>query len=133
MLTIRQIMTPQVFTLDADTDADEAAWGLTWRKFNGAPVRDREGKLIGVLSKSDLVNPEPDTWIRGPATVGDLMNPDVVAVYDSDPAITAAIVMTERKIHQVLVLDAEGKVAGIVGALDVIKAVAGGASFDPNS
>ena len=52
--------------------AEEAAWGLTRRHIGGAPVRDREGALVGMLTKGDLVNPEPAQWIRGEATVEDV-------------------------------------------------------------
>ena len=91
MLRIRDIMTKRVYTVDADASAEEAAWGLTRRHIGGAPARDAQGNLVGVLSSSDLVNPEPAQWIRGEATVGDLMNPDVVSLYADDPAMTAVI------------------------------------------
>ena len=86
MLTVSEIMTANVFTEEADASAEEAAWGLTRRHNGGAPVRDSRGNVVGVLSKGDLVNPEPSQWIRGEATVGDLMTPDVRAVHAEDPA-----------------------------------------------
>lgn len=57
MLRVRDIMTPNVFTLDTDASVLEAAWALTRRSISGAPVRDAAGALVGILSKSDLVNP----------------------------------------------------------------------------
>ncbi|HZL19022.1 MAG TPA: CBS domain-containing protein [Polyangia bacterium] len=89
MLRIKDIMTVNVYTVDVDASAEEAAWGLTRRHIGGAPARDATGNLVGVLSKSDLVNPEPAQWIKGEATVGDLMNPDVVSLYADDPAMAA--------------------------------------------
>src|SRR5579863_4032957 len=59
MLRIKDIMTKAVYTVEADASAEEAAWGLTRRHIGGAPVRDGRGNLVGVLSKGDLVNPEP--------------------------------------------------------------------------
>ena len=64
MLTIRDIMTPVVYTIEGDASAQEAAWGLTRRHIGGAPVVDSEGNVTGVLSKGDLVNPEPAQWIK---------------------------------------------------------------------
>jgi CBS-domain-containing membrane protein len=129
MLRVRDIMTTQVFTVDADASAEEAAWGLTRRHLGGAPARDHDGNLIGVLSKSDLVDPEPAQWIKGEATVGDLMNPDVITLYAEDPALAAASELEKRDIHRIVVLDADGKLAGIVTPMDIVRAVAQGKSF----
>lgn len=131
MLKIRDIMTAEVYTVEADASAEEAAWGLTRRHIGGAPARDGQGNLVGVLSSSDLVNPEPAQWIRGEATVGDLMNPEVISLYADDPALAAVTEMAKRNIHRIVVLDEGSKLAGIVTPMDVVRAVARGASFDP--
>ena len=129
MLTVRDIMTTNVYTVEANASAEEAAWGLTRRHIGGAPVRDGDGNLVGVLTKGDLDNPEPAQWIKGEATVGDLMNPDVLALYRDDPALAAALGMVARNIHRVVVLDEEQKMCGIVTSMDIVKAVAAGKSF----
>jgi CBS-domain-containing membrane protein len=59
MLKIRDIMTASVYSVDADASAGEAAWGLTRRHIGGAPARDAAGNFVGMLSQSDLVDPEP--------------------------------------------------------------------------
>jgi len=126
MLRVRDIMTKEVFTLEAKATALEAAWALTRRAINGAPVRDNEGKLIGMLSKSDLVNPEPQDWIKGEALVEDLMTPNVLGLYEDDLAAAAARGMAESNIHQAVVYSDDGKLIGIVAAMDIVKAVARG-------
>ena len=131
MLKIKDIMTANVYTVEADASAEEAAWGLTRRHLGGATARDAQGNLVGVLSSSDLVNPEPAQWIRGEATVGDLMSPEVISLYADDPALAAVTEMARRNIHRVVVLDEESKLAGIVTPMDVVRAVARGANFDP--
>lgn len=130
MLRIKDIMTANVHTVEADAPAEEAAWGFTFRHIGGAPARDAEGNLVGVLSSSDLVNPEPKQWIKGEATVGDLMNPDVISLYADDPAMAAVTEMARRQIHRIVVLDADSKLAGIVTAMDIVRAVARGERFD---
>ena len=131
MLRIKDIMSKQVYVVDADASAVEAAWGLTRRHIGGAPARDANGNLVGVLSKGDLVNPEPAQWIRGEATVGDLMNPDVISLYAEDPAMAAVAEMAKRDIHRIVVLDADSQLAGIVTPMDVVRALARGHRFDP--
>jgi CBS-domain-containing membrane protein len=130
MLQIKDIMSRNVYTVEAAASAEEAAWGLTRRHVGGAPARDAEGNLVGVLSSADLVNPEPAQWIRGEPTVGDLMNPDVVSLYDEDPAMAAVNEMAKRQIHRIIVLDADSKLAGIVTPMDVVRALARGERFD---
>jgi CBS domain-containing protein len=129
MLRIRDIMTPGVFALDGDASKEEAQWALHRRHIGGAPVRDREGNFIGMLSLSDLVDPEPGEWIRGESSVQDLMSPTLYAVYVDDPAIAAAELMRRRSVHRLLVLDSDGKPAGIVTQSDVAGAVARGLDF----
>ena len=131
MLQIKDIMTRDVYSVDADASAEEAAWGLTRRHVGGAPAHDASGNLVGVLSSHDLVNPEPKQWIRGEPTVGDLMNPDVISLYAEDPAMAAVTEMARRDIHRIIVLDQESKLAGIVTSMDVVRALARGHRFDP--
>jgi CBS-domain-containing membrane protein len=133
MLRIRDIMSTQVYSVEASASAEEAAWGLTRRHIGGAPARDDSGNLVGIISKSDLVNPEPSQWIKGEATVGDLMNPDVVSLYADDPAMAAVTEMAKREIHRIVVLDEDGKLAGVVTPMDVVRALARGARFDVTS
>jgi len=130
MLLIKDIMSTNVYTVEADASAEEAAWGLTRRHIGGAPARNAEGSVVGVISSSDLVNPEPMQWIRGEPTVGDLMNPDVISLYESDPAMAAINEMAKRDIHRILVLDEDSQLAGIVTPMDVVRAIARGERFE---
>jgi len=129
MLTIADIMTRNVYQVDATALAGKAAWGLTRRHIGGAPARDDEGNLVGVLSQSDLINPEPAQWIKGEPTVGDLMNPEVFTLYAGDPAIAAVTEMAKRNVHRIFVLDEESKLAGVVTPMDIVRALARGDSF----
>ena len=130
MLLVEEIMTKPVFSIPAEDSAEQAAWSLTLRGFSGAPVVDKDGAVIGMLSKSDLVDPGPRDWIVGEAKAIDLSSPQVYAVYAGDPALAAAQLMAKRKLHRVLVLDDESQPVGMVSASDVVKAVADGKRFD---
>jgi predicted transcriptional regulator len=124
MLRVRDVMTPQVFALDAEASTEEAAWALSRRHIGGAPVRDGDGNFIGIISLSDLVNPEPNDWIRGEGTVQDRMSPVIYSIYADDPALAAAELMQLRDVHRLLVFDADGKPAGIVTSKNISDAVA---------
>lgn len=132
MLKVADIMTHDVFTLDMDTSVEEAAWSLTRRNIGGAPVTDASGRLAGFLSRADLVNPTWSDWVQPKkATVGDVMNPAVLALTADSPALRAAEGMAARHIHHVVVVDDDKRLVGMVSSFDVVRALAQGLSFDP--
>ncbi len=49
-------MTESVVTVTEDTPLSEAALLLTQRSFNGLPVVDKNGKLVGLFSERDMVS-----------------------------------------------------------------------------
>ena len=129
MLKVKDIMTSKVYTVEFDASAEEAAWGLTRRQIGAAPVKNRQGELVGMLTKGDLVDPEPHQWIKKEATVGDLMDPEVIAVYEDDAALEAVHELASRNQHRVVVLNTDNKLVGIVSTMDVVRALDKGLSF----
>jgi CBS-domain-containing membrane protein len=129
MLRVRDIMVKKVYTVEFDASAEEAAWGLTRRQIGAAPVRNSQGELVGMLTKDDLVDPAPREWIKKEATVGDLMDPDVFAVYEDDAALVAVHELATKNVHRLVVLDTDNKLAGIVSTMDVVRALDRGLSF----
>jgi CBS-domain-containing membrane protein len=128
MLRIRDIMSHKVFTLSEQTSLEEAAWGLTANAVSGAPVRDHRGHLVGVLSKSDLVDPDR---VNGEApTVADAMTPALLALRADDPAMDAVKLMVADGIHRVIVVDDSGCLVGIVTPMDVLRALVHGVRFE---
>ena len=130
MLRVRDIMTKKVYTVEFEASVGEAAWGLTRRQIGAAPVRNRQGELVGMLTKGDLVDPEPQQWIKKEATVGDLMDPEVLAVYEDDAALIAVHELASRNVERAVVLDTDNKLVGIVTAMDVVRALDQGRPFD---
>ncbi|MHC4182241.1 MAG: CBS domain-containing protein, partial [Planctomycetota bacterium] len=118
---------------------------------NGAPVVDENGDLIGVVSKSDIVNYdlkkgthassmsdyysstglEPqqmtddfitDTLTFTDTTVKDIMKPSVITGQPDDSIQDISRTMYEKKIHRLVIVEGS-KVAGIVSTLDILKIV----------
>lgn len=121
-------MTRDVFTLPEALSLDEAAWALMHRGVTGAPVYDPDGRLIGVVSQSDLVDAR---GLLGDAAandrcVGDVMTPALLAVGADDPIEHALEMMIAHNVHRVLVLGDDGRLLGIVTATDVLRLVAEG-------
>ena len=130
MIRIGDIMTRDVFVLPASASADEAVVALVVRDIGAAPVRDAEGRIVGVVSRADLTDPDRVAAIRGShkesgrrLAVGDLMTPGFTAARPSDLAIDAARLLVEEAAHRLLILD-DGGLAGIVTPTDVLRALA---------
>jgi len=127
MTKVQEIMQREVFRLFPETPLAPAAHALEQQFMGGAPVCDADGHVLGVLSRSDLI--EVDERRRSHGTVGDLMVHDVVSAAPSAPAIDVVRQMLAHGVHRVVVLDGEGKLVGLVTTMDVLRAIANGASF----
>jgi CBS-domain-containing membrane protein len=131
VLKVKDIMVDPVFTLGMDVSVEEAAWAFTRRHIGGAPVLDDGGRLAGFLSKTDLVDPSWTDWVtRKKATVGDVMQPQVLALVADAPAMAAVHGMVGRGIHHVMVVDDDRRLVGMVTSFDIVRALARGASFE---
>lgn len=121
MLRVRDIMTRKVISISGDTPIDAAAWRLASEGVSGAPVRDRSGNVIGVLTTRDLVDPmrHNGTEMR----VEEVMTPAVWAVHPDVPAIEAVELMVTKNIHRVIVVRESGRLEGIVTSMDVMQAL----------
>ena len=123
-LKIADIMTRQVFTLEASCQADQAAWELSLRGYTGAPVRDGRGRLVGVLSRSDLMDPERHDGALSGKQVQDLMTPAMFTLHPQAPVIQAIRLMVREGIHRVIVMDDRREMVGIITSSDVLNALA---------
>ena len=126
MLKLSDIMNRNVFTLSASAPADHAAWELATRGYTGAPVRDETGRLVGVLSRSDLMDPERNEGSLSSKEVQDLMTRAIFALEPQAPVIRAIRLMVREGIHRVVVMDNRREVVGIVTSTDVMNALAQG-------
>ena len=150
MLTVRDIMTPHPLTVTAETEITEAIALLLKNDFNGLPVVDAAGALVGILCQSDLIAqqkklPMPslftllDGYIQlrstkhlekemkkiAALTVRDAMSTDPVTVSPETTIEKAATLMVDKSFHSLPVLDADGNLVGIVGKKDILKTLAG--------
>jgi predicted transcriptional regulator len=130
MLKISDIMTHDVFVLPASTPAERAAWELSVRGFTGAPVCDARGRLVGVLSRSDLVDPDRNVGGFEDKLVQDLMTPAMFTLQGSDPVIAAVRLMVREGIRRVIVVDRNQGMIGIVTSTDILTALAWGDAQD---
>lgn len=125
---VREIMTPNVVTFSADTSIEHATKVLLERHISGAPVLDEEGRPVGIVSKTDLLEAwheyakeAADDDGETHVVVGDIMVPYLLAAQDTSPISLAAALMAYEGVHRLLVLDQHNAMVGIVSSLDVLR------------
>lgn len=130
-LRVRDIMTSDVITLVGSTSVDDAARSLTFHHVSGVPVLEH-GRVVGVVSKSDLVDPRHRSSPGHTPTVREAMTRVVHGVRPGDPVMMAVRLMVEQQVHRAVVVDDHGKLVGIVGPMDVMRALTRGDSVQGN-
>jgi len=124
-LRVRDIMTTKVITLSRSATTGEAARKLSDHRISGAPVLEGE-RIVGVVSKSDLLDMRTRSSREGQLTVDDVMTHLIFGVRPGDPAMLAVRLMVEEGIHRVVVVNEAGKLAGIISPMDVLRALCRG-------
>jgi CBS-domain-containing membrane protein len=121
-LLVRDVMTSKVHSMGSDTSVADAARRLTELRVGGAPVVDGD-RIVGVISKSDLVDPRSGLASGGARRVGEVMTHFALTVRPDDPATLAISRMLDASIHRVVVVGEGGKLAGILSSTDVLRAI----------
>jgi len=148
LITAADVMNPRVLTVRHDMTVRELAGFLVENDISGAPVEDGSGKLVGVVSVTDIAEAlgeeeEDDEgersdffaseWDGGMSreeiedippgatalTAADLMTPDVFTVGEETPVSEIAGAMIANHIHRLLVTR-EDRVVGIISTSDLL-------------
>lgn len=145
MLTARDIMTRDIITVTEESTIKELARILTSNQISGVPVIDDSGKLVGVVTESDLIFQTKKVHIPTVITILDsvfyLENPDkmgdemkkmagskVKDILTSSPVTVTeetqldeiATIMSEKNIHTLPVVNKDILV-GVIGQKDIIR------------
>ena len=142
-LRAADIMSRDVVCLNEDLGLHECERILLDRGISGAPVVDTEGRLRGVLTKTDLVThhyadgedvTDGGTFrmegIRGahivavsPMVARDIMTPVPCIATEHATLGELAALMVRREVHRVIICN-QRNVIGIVSSMDVLRAMA---------
>ena len=122
---VRDIMTVGVVTIRPDISYSKVAPMLREHRVSGFPVTGDDGRVVGVVTETDLLALAAGRHRRGhraaeQATAGDLMNHPAVTVDPDDLVKTAARLMRKRRLQRLPVVDRDGHLAGIVSRSDVL-------------
>jgi CBS domain-containing membrane protein len=123
MRTVRDIIDPEPFWVPADMPLGRVAEELSEHQVGGAPVCSPDGRIVGMVSKTDL------TELYGRADddrrAQDAMTPEVLSVRADAPIEGAIRNMAFEGVHQLVVVDDDERFVGVVTSMDILRELAG--------
>ncbi len=145
-MVARDIMTSDVVTLRDEATAREAAELLLGSRYDAVPVVNAEREVMGVVSYEDLIRlalpeyldevdlsflpasaqffPAGDAASLADVKVNSFMRRDYLPVVSPDePVAEVARVMLKADVRRVVVVDASGRLVGLVSRGDVVRAI----------
>lgn len=150
-LRARDVMTPEVIVLNESDRIEDAVRTLRANHITGAPVVGADGRFVGILSITDLVDAEPSAiegassrrdldhaqpnlaWNlfdagprdadAGAERVGDRMTRHVATVGLNASLVEVARIMRDGHWHRVPVVKRAGTLCGIISTMDILAAV----------
>ena len=112
---VGQIMNKNVVTLSRNRTCLEALDIFIRNNFGALPVVDDAGRVIGILSETDLVT-ETNLNLR----VGDILTMDVVTVREDSNIEKLIRLFQSMRLRSIPVVNGENRLVGIVGRKDIL-------------
>jgi CBS-domain-containing membrane protein len=122
-MNVRKHMSAPPITISDETDFKNALGLMQRHRIRRLPVVDAGGVLIGIVAERDLLV-AADRYLNSPVDVERIMTREVVTVGVTTPVVDAAMLMIERKIGGLPVVDPSRKLLGIITETDLLKALA---------
>jgi len=148
-MRIEEIMTKKVITLNEWDKVAEIAQTLLKHHLTGAPVVDKEGKVVGIVTEGDLMRrnalmhlPEyiaiqgSTVYLEAPSEIEndlqkavgaqaeEIMTRDVITASPDSEVEIVAQQMIEKNLNPVPVLE-NNKIVGIVSKSDIVRLILG--------
>jgi CBS domain-containing protein len=131
--TVGGAMTKSIVFVSREMPASEALAYLARHGIGGAPVLE-EGRVVGIVTTTDLAAPHPYARETGPFLrrrsewpewqVRDLMTENPVTASPDDPLVEAVVRMARSHIDRLPVVDRDGRSIGILARDDVVHVLA---------
>jgi CBS domain-containing protein len=139
-MKITELMTDDVVTIAPETPLKQVAAILSTNHISGAPVCNRNGEVLGVISEADILRKEegvsadvggPFRWLLrrldgetakvAARTAAEAMTSPPVTIRATASAAVAARLMIERRVNRLPVMS-NGDLVGIVTRADLVRA-----------
>ena len=138
-MKVADVMNKDVVVVSPRMPLKEVARVLVNHHFSGVPVVDDDGKVLGVVSEADILAKErapggatsvfgraleSETWAdkHDARDAGHAMTAPAVTIDPLRSVSEAAASMLDRGVNRLPVVDADGKLVGIVTRADLVRA-----------
>ena len=128
-MLIREWMTRDVITVTPDTSMMKASKILKEKNIRRLPVVDESGKMVGIITDRDIKEASPSKattldvhelyYLLSEIKIKDIMTKNPFCVNESGTVEKAAVVMREKKVEGLPVVDDDDKVVGIITETDI--------------
>ncbi len=112
-----------VYTISPDATVLDALREMAARDV-GALIVTRGEAILGIFSERDYAR---KIALAGKSSrdtrLGEVMTADVICVYTDQTAEKCMAIMTDKRIRHLPVLDADGRLAGLISIGDVVKTI----------
>jgi CBS domain-containing protein len=146
-MQVRELMTTKVMTVKPTDTVSEVAALLIEHRFNGLPVVDESGALLGLIAERDFIASDSKIYLPTyikilqetdfiqskstslpesvqrivKATAADVMNAEVVTVKPETELSEVTDIFAQQRVNPIPVVDGAGKLVGIIARSDLIK------------
>ncbi|MEO3863765.1 CBS domain-containing protein [Acrocarpospora sp. B8E8] len=145
-VNVQDVMTREPITVPTTMPFKQVASTLADNKISAVPVLDAAGDVAGVISEADLLRKEEFRELyyrecyespsrirndRAPGfdarrkaqalTAADLMTSPAVTIRPDTSVVRAVRVMDEQRVKRLLVVDDEGRLAGVISRSDLLR------------
>jgi CBS domain-containing protein len=131
-MTVAELMQGNVKTVGSEASVAEAIVSLADAHISGMPVVDGTGRVIGVLSTTDVLTAEAEAddpaarqALFESTAVRDIMTPHPFTIPAGVDIREAARLMLYADVHRLFVAEGD-QVVGIISTTDIVRAVATG-------
>jgi acetoin utilization protein AcuB len=130
---VRNYMSYEPVTITADESLLEVHRIMGWKRIRALPVIDQDGKLIGIVTRTDVMSADPSRlYNRGNQeqslkvqgqSVQDVMTASPITIKENAPITEAARLMRTHKFHSLPVVDERGDLIGIITDSDLFRLI----------
>ena len=116
-------MSPQVVVAKENTNAEQISSRLLAGEFNGVPVVDDNGAVVGIVTALDILRAIQGGKKLNEMLARDIMTPNPSTVKKDTPIEEIIRVLVEKEIVLVPVVedDNNNKLIGVVARLDILR------------
>jgi CBS domain-containing protein len=120
-LNAHDLMSPQVIVAKENTNAEQISARLLAGEFNGVPVVDDKGAVIGIVTALDILRALQGDKKLNTMLARDIMTPNPSTVKKDTPIEEIIRIIVEKEIVLVPVVEDNNRLIGVVARLDILR------------